>query len=114
MDWSSAISGGFSVGRESAYVFHLAKRAVTPMLLLTWALYLSMPVSIHPAIVILPFAVLFCLLPSAQCRQLQEISLRLAKSISDRKPRQKRPRDVRITAGLLSAIARNRRIWWNL
>lgn len=49
----------FSVGRESAYVFHLAKRAVAPMILLTWALYLSMPFSVHPAIVILPFAASF-------------------------------------------------------
>lgn len=49
----------FSAGRESAYVFHLAKAASTPMLILTWALYLSMPFSIHPAIVILPFAALF-------------------------------------------------------
>lgn len=51
----------FSAGRESAYVFHLAKRAVTPMLVLTWALYLSMPFSLHPAIVILPFAALCAL-----------------------------------------------------
>jgi len=49
----------FSAGRESAYIFHLAKAAATPMLILTWALYLSMPFSIHPAIVILPFAALF-------------------------------------------------------
>ena len=49
----------FSAGRESAYVFHLAKAASTPMLILTWALYLSMPFSVHPAIIILPFAGLF-------------------------------------------------------
>lgn len=47
--------------RESAYVFHLAKAATAPMLVMTWAIYLSMPFSIHPSIVILPFAVLFAI-----------------------------------------------------
>jgi len=51
----------FSAGRESAYIFHLAKAATTPMLILAWTIYLSMPFSIHPAIVILPFAGLFAL-----------------------------------------------------
>lgn len=51
----------FSAGRESAYVFHLAKAATAPMLVMTWAIYLSMPFSIHPSIVILPFAVLFAI-----------------------------------------------------
>ena len=48
----------FSVGRESAYLFHIAKRAVGPMIILTWAIYLSMPTSVHPALVIVPFAIL--------------------------------------------------------
>jgi integrating conjugative element membrane protein (TIGR03747 family) len=49
----------FSAGRESAYVFHIAKRAMAPMIILAWAFYLSMPFSIHPALVIMPFAVIF-------------------------------------------------------
>ncbi|MGI9449095.1 MAG: TIGR03747 family integrating conjugative element membrane protein [Geminicoccaceae bacterium] len=52
----------FSAGRESAYVFHLAKAAAAPMLLMTWAIYLAMPFSVHPSIVILPFAILFAVL----------------------------------------------------
>ncbi len=48
----------FSAGRESAYIFHIAKRAVGPMIILTWAIYLSMPFSVHPALVIVPFAIL--------------------------------------------------------
>lgn len=48
----------FSAGRESSYIFHIAKRAVTPMIILTWAIYLAMPFSIHPALVIVPFSIL--------------------------------------------------------
>lgn len=51
----------FSAGRESAYVFHIAKRAMTPMVVLAWAIYLSIPFSLHPALVIIPFAVIFAL-----------------------------------------------------
>ncbi|MGH1477202.1 MAG: TIGR03747 family integrating conjugative element membrane protein [Geminicoccales bacterium] len=48
----------FGAGRESSYVFHIAKHAVGPLIILTWAIYLSMPISLHPALVILPFATL--------------------------------------------------------
>jgi len=48
----------FGAGRESSYVFHIAKHAVGPLIILTWAIYLSMPISLHPALVILPFAAL--------------------------------------------------------
>ncbi len=51
----------FSAGRESAYVFHIAKRAMMPMVVLAWAIYLSLPFSLHPALVIIPFAVIFAL-----------------------------------------------------
>lgn len=46
-------------GRESGYVFHIAARFIKPAIIWTWVLYLSSPVRINPALVILPFAVLF-------------------------------------------------------
>lgn len=49
-------------GRESSFVYHWALRLVAPALVAPWILYLSIPVSIHPNWVVLPFAVLFALL----------------------------------------------------
>ena len=46
-------------GRESAFVYHHAKKAVGPALGLAWVVYLGMPVSVHPSYVVLPFAGLF-------------------------------------------------------
>jgi integrating conjugative element membrane protein (TIGR03747 family) len=48
-------------GRESAFVYHHAKRLLFPSLLLVWIIYLSLPFSLHPNWVILPFAGLFAL-----------------------------------------------------
>jgi integrating conjugative element membrane protein (TIGR03747 family) len=48
-------------GRESAFVYHQAKRALFPALALPWIIYLGLPVSLHPNGVILPFATLFAL-----------------------------------------------------
>jgi integrating conjugative element membrane protein (TIGR03747 family) len=49
----------WSGGRESSFVYHHAKRAVFPFVILAWVVYLACPVSVHPSLVILPFAVLF-------------------------------------------------------
>jgi integrating conjugative element membrane protein (TIGR03747 family) len=49
----------WSGGRESSFVYHHAKRAVLPFVILAWVVYLACPVSVHPSLVILPFAVLF-------------------------------------------------------
>lgn len=46
-------------GRESSYLYHHAKRAILPSLILTWIIYLGLPVSLHPNIIVLPFAALF-------------------------------------------------------
>lgn len=46
-------------GRESSFVYHHAKRFIVPIVLGAWFIYLSMPVSVHPNFVILPFAALF-------------------------------------------------------
>jgi integrating conjugative element membrane protein (TIGR03747 family) len=48
----------WSGGRESAFVYHWAKKFILPLLVLPWVIYLAMPVSIHPNVIVLPFAVL--------------------------------------------------------
>lgn len=48
-------------GRESSFVYHWAKRSALPLLVLTWVIYLALPFSLHPSVVILPFATLFAL-----------------------------------------------------
>jgi len=49
----------WSGGRESSFVYHWAKKILYPSLVLPWIIYLAMPVSIHPNLIVLPFAVLF-------------------------------------------------------
>ncbi|MCY1452341.1 integrating conjugative element membrane protein [compost metagenome] len=48
----------FGAGRESSFVYHRAKRAVIPLLLVPWIIYLSLPFSLNPLAVFLPFAVM--------------------------------------------------------
>lgn len=48
----------FGAGRESSFVYHRAKRAVVPLLLVPWIIYLSLPFSLNPLAVFLPFAVM--------------------------------------------------------
>lgn len=48
----------FGAGRESSFVYHRAKRAVLPLLLVPWIIYLSLPFSLNPMAVFLPCAVI--------------------------------------------------------
>ena len=48
-------------GRESSFVYHYAKKAALPLVVLAWVIYLALPFSLHPAFVVLPFAALFAL-----------------------------------------------------
>ncbi len=48
-------------GRESSFVYHYAKKAALPLVVLAWVTYLSLPFSLHPTFVVLPFATLFAL-----------------------------------------------------
>ncbi len=48
-------------GRESSFVYHYAKKMALPLVILSWVIYLSLPFSLHPGWVILPFATLFAL-----------------------------------------------------
>ncbi len=48
----------FGAGRESSFVYHRAKRAVIPLLIIPWIIYLSLPFSLNPMAVFLPSAVM--------------------------------------------------------
>jgi hypothetical protein len=49
----------WSGGREFGKVFHHAKKSIPSTLFLSWIIYLSLPISMHPNMIILPCAVLF-------------------------------------------------------
>lgn len=49
----------FGVGRESAFKYHHAKKAVAPVMFIAWVVYLSLPFSIHPNLILIPAALLF-------------------------------------------------------
>lgn len=46
-------------GRESSFVYHHAKQSILPLFALAWVVYLALPHSAHPSLIILPFAALF-------------------------------------------------------
>lgn len=46
----------FGAGRESSFVYHRAKRALLPMLVVPWIVYLSLPFSLNPLVVFVPCA----------------------------------------------------------
>jgi integrating conjugative element membrane protein (TIGR03747 family) len=51
----------WSGGRESSFIYHWAKKLIMPSLTLPWMLYLAMPISLHPNLIVLPFAVIFAI-----------------------------------------------------
>jgi integrating conjugative element membrane protein (TIGR03747 family) len=48
-------------GRESSFVYHYAKKAALPLVVITWVVYLALPFSLHPSFIVLPFASLFAM-----------------------------------------------------
>ena len=46
----------FSAGRESGFLYHRARATILPLAVLPWVTYLTLPVSTHPAGVLLPAA----------------------------------------------------------
>lgn len=46
-------------GRETSFLYHHGKKLLGPSILSCWVLYLILPVSVHPTLVLLPFAALF-------------------------------------------------------
>lgn len=51
----------FSSGHESGFVYHRARSAILPAAILPWVIYLALPVSVSPLLILLPGAVLFAL-----------------------------------------------------
>ena len=51
----------WSGGRESAFVYHWAKRSTLPLLAMCGVSYLASPFNVHPSMVVLPVAVAFAL-----------------------------------------------------
>ena len=48
----------FGAGRESGFVYHRAKASLLPLAVLPWVIYLAMPISVHPLLILLPSAAL--------------------------------------------------------
>ncbi|MFZ7187111.1 TIGR03747 family integrating conjugative element membrane protein [Avibacterium avium] len=49
----------FGSGRESSFLYHHARRYIKPVMIGSWILYLSIPVSVYPNIILIPAAFLF-------------------------------------------------------
>ena len=48
----------FGSGRESSYLYHKARGAIIPLVIAPWTVYLAMPVSVSPLLILGPCAVL--------------------------------------------------------
>ncbi|MCK2094576.1 TIGR03747 family integrating conjugative element membrane protein [Thauera aromatica] len=48
----------FGAGRESGFIYHRAKASLIPLAVLPWIIYLTLPISVHPLLVLLPSAAL--------------------------------------------------------
>lgn len=51
----------FSSGHESGFVYHRARSVILPATVLPWVLYLALPVSVSPLLILLPGAMLLAL-----------------------------------------------------
>lgn len=49
----------FGYGYESGFIYHHAKRTVIPVFFLTWVIYLSLPFSVNPCVILIPAALIF-------------------------------------------------------
>ncbi|ATN36804.1 integrating conjugative element membrane protein (plasmid) [Rhizobium sp. ACO-34A] len=47
----------FGAGRESGFVYHRAKASLMPLAVLPWVIYLALPISISPLLILLPSAI---------------------------------------------------------
>ena len=48
----------FGAGRESGFIYHRAKASLMPLAVLPWIIYLTLPVSVHPLLVLLPLSLI--------------------------------------------------------
>lgn len=46
----------FGAGRESSFIYHRAKQLVVPLIVAPWVIYLAMPVTVHPVLILVPCA----------------------------------------------------------
>lgn len=46
----------FGAGRESGFIYHRAKMLIVPLAVAPWVIYLALPVSVSPVLVLLPCA----------------------------------------------------------
>jgi integrating conjugative element membrane protein (TIGR03747 family) len=44
-------------GRESAFIYHRAKRLVVPLIIAPWVIYLAIPITTNPILILIPCAV---------------------------------------------------------
>ncbi|MDH2436658.1 TIGR03747 family integrating conjugative element membrane protein [Pokkaliibacter sp. MBI-7] len=62
----------FGAGLESSFWYHHIKRWVVPSFVLVWIVYLSLPFSVHPNVVLLPCSALFGLIVSLTVGQFKK------------------------------------------
>ncbi|MBS7690713.1 TIGR03747 family integrating conjugative element membrane protein [Pseudomonas lalucatii] len=48
----------FGAGRESSYLYHKARATIVPLTIVPWTVYLAIPISISPLLILLPCAAL--------------------------------------------------------
>lgn len=59
-------------GRESSFVYHWAKRSAMPLFVISWVLYLALPFSLHPSVVVLSFAVSIALVAGVAANRFKK------------------------------------------
>jgi len=48
----------FSADSESGFIYHRARASLVPLAVLPWGLYLALPITVHPLLILLPSAIL--------------------------------------------------------
>lgn len=48
----------FGSGRESSYLYHKARGTIIPLMIVPWTVYLAVPISISPLLILLPCALI--------------------------------------------------------
>jgi integrating conjugative element membrane protein (TIGR03747 family) len=48
----------FCADSESGYIYHRARASLVPLAALPWGLYLALPITVHPLLILLPSAIL--------------------------------------------------------
>ena len=59
-------------GRESATIYLLGRYSIKPLLIGSWVIYLSLPFSLHPSLIILPFVLSFGFAVRTTCSKMKK------------------------------------------